>query len=245
MKSQKIIQLLTLVTMTSLSRASVVFQNDGTLSGWPHVLKDSGASITQVSSPTYKGSTALKHFANYSGSGDNSIHCEVAQDPAASNGDNRYYGWAFRIGSDFPSDYSRASALCQLTGHGACGFNQTDFIQIKGTSFVDHATGGNSCSQFTHDYTISGIPSRNVWHRLVVHKLWRGDNTGVLEIWLDGTKKVSASGIPTGYSDATSTYAWHIGVYAGFNSGSAGTRTVYTDHARITNNYTEADPAGW
>src|SRR5436305_1061776 len=99
MYTRKMLCLLSFIAATSLSRATVVFQNDGTLSGWPHVLKDSGASITQVSSPTFKGSTALKHFANYSGSGDNSIHCEVAQDPAASNGDNRYYGWAFRIGS--------------------------------------------------------------------------------------------------------------------------------------------------
>jgi Polysaccharide lyase len=245
MKSQKILSVLSLIAITTLSRGSVIFQNDGTISPWGHTLKDSGASLTEVSSPTFKGSSAIKHFANYSGSGDNSIHCEVARDPAASNGDNRYYGWAFRLGSDFPSSYSRASALCQLTGHGSCGFNQTDFIQIKDTSFFDHATGGNSCSQFKHDYTIGGIPSRNVWHRLVVHKLWKGDNTGVLEIWLDGSKKDSASGIPTAYSDATSSYAWHVGVYAGFNSGSAGTRTVYTDHARIATSYSEAEPANW
>jgi hypothetical protein len=243
MKSQKILCILSLIAATTLSRGSVIFQNDGTISGWGHVLASSGGSVNQVSSPTFKGSTAIKHVGP-SGQALN-VHAEVAHDPTGVNNDNRYYGWAFRIGSDFPSSLSKASALCQLTGHGDCGFGQNDFVQIKGTSFFDSTESGNSCSPAKHTYTISGIPSRNVWHRLVIHKLWKSSNTGTTEIWLDGSRKVSATNVATGYSNLSGGYAWHIGVYAGYSSGESGTRTVYTDHARVATSYSEADPNSW
>lgn len=245
MKTKEVLCLLSFVAAASISYGSVIFQSDGVKSTWSNVIANNGGQVSQVSSPTYNGDgKAIKHYGP-SGQALN-VHAEVAQDPCGNNGDNRYYGWAFMLGSDFPSSLSKGSALCQLTGHGSCGFGQNDFVMIKGTSFVDQTAGGNSCSPTKATHTIvSSIPSRNVWHRLVIHKLWKGGTTGALGIWLDGSQKVSVSNIATGWSDATSAYAWHCGVYAGFASGETGSRTVWTDHARIASTYTEANPSSW
>jgi Polysaccharide lyase len=245
MKARKILCWLSFVAATSLSYGSVIFENDGSISPWGHLLKDSGASLTQVSSPTYKGSSALKHYANFSGTGDVSVHCEVARDPAGQIGDSYYYGWAFRLGSDFPSSSSVGSVICQLTARGSC-WNQLDFLQCKGSTLADYAGDGDSCNPSSHVYTISSsIPSRNVWHRMEIHKIWATGNTGMTHIWLDGTIKVQVDNVRTAFTDGMGTVAWHVGLYAGFVYGTPDTRTVWTDHARIATSYNEADPTQW
>jgi len=243
MKTKHILGILTLIAATASSRGTVIFQSDGNVNDWNHKLYDPGCSETTVSSPTYKGSTAIKHYINYT-SGDVSLHCEVAQDPAGYTGDNYYYGWAFMLGSDWPSSMSAGSVICQLTGRGSC-WNQLDFLQIKGSTLSDGTGSGDSCNPTSHTYTITtSVPSRNVWHRLEIHKKWATDNTGLTHIWLDGTIKVQADNLPTAFSGMCS-IAWHTGVYGGFSYGVPETRTIWTDHARIATSYNEADPTQW
>ena len=103
-----------LMAAAGSSHATVIFQNEGTTSGWGHILRDSGCSMAVVSSPTFKGSQAIRHKATYTGSGDRSIHCEVARDPAFSVGQDRYYGWTFRLANDWPSNVTQSSALAQF-----------------------------------------------------------------------------------------------------------------------------------
>ena len=231
----------------SVTQAAVIWQNEGTISPWGHLLKEPGCSVTEVRSPTYRGDKAIRHFVTYPVAGaDTSLHCEVARDPVAVTGDDRYYGWAYRLGNDWPSSYSRSSALSQLTGRGAC-WNQNDFIQLsQGLRLNDNTGGGaDSCNPQGSNYTIGNPVSKNVWHRIVVHKLWKGDDSGRLEIWHDGVKMVDVPHIATGFGDNTAGYAWHVGLYAGMQSGDVTTRTVYTDQFRIATTYAEADPASW
>jgi len=225
------------------THATIIFQSDGVKSGWNHELASDGGQVSQVSSPTYNSdSHAIKHYGP-SGKALN-VHAEVAEDPAGFTGDNYYYGWAFMLGSDWPSSLGKGSALCQMSGRGSC-WNQLDFLQIKGTTFTDGTGYGDSCNPGSHTYTIAtSIPSRNVWHRLEIHKKWATGNTGITHIWLDGTIKVQADNVATAFNGMGSV-AWHVGLYAGYNSGETGTRTVWTDHARIATSYNEADPTQW
>jgi len=227
---------------------AVVWQNTGTIAPWGHVLKDPGCSIVEVSSPTYRGKSALKHMVTFADAAKLNVHCEVARDPVAVTGDDRYYGWAFMLGDDWPDAYDRSSAITQLTGRGQC-WNQNDFIQLShGLSLNDNTGGGaDSCNPVSiGDFPVAAAPvSKGVWHRVVVHKLWKGDSTGALEIWFDGVKTVSAQRVATGFADNAAGYAWHCGVYAGLQPERLGTRTIYTDHFRIATSAAAADPARW
>ena len=226
------------------AHATVYFENTGTLSGWTGVSVGETGSVTEVSSPTYNGSTALRCYQIYNGA-DSTLHSEVSNGNTniGRNGDNRYYGFAFRTTSDWTYATPGAS-ISQLITTSPCGYQQTDMYQIYGTRLEVKRNWGDPCNQGYERLTIVDPISRGVWHRLVIHKLWKSDNTGVWEVWLDGSRRHSKSNIPTAFT-GNLPYRWTIGLYAGFNSTSPQTRTVYVDHARITSSYSEADPASW
>lgn len=225
---------------------AVVWQNEGTAAPWGHLLKDPGCTLTEVSTPTYKGTSALKHVVNYPSTVKLSVHCEVARDPVGQPGDDLYYGWAFQLGDDWPDSYDRKSVISQMTGRGKC-WNQLDFFTLTGLTLNDEGAGGpDSCAPMDNGaHPIAQQITKNVWHRVVLHKIWKGDQTGLLEIWFDGVKATSARGISTGFGDMTTGYAWHVGVYAGVDADRVGSRTIYTDHFRVARTYRDAEPANW
>jgi hypothetical protein len=225
----------------------VLWQNEGTASPWGHLLKDPGCTLTEVSSPTYRGGKALKHVVSFPDTRKLSVHCEVARDPVAIQGDDLYYGWAFMLGDDWPDTYDRKSVISQMTARGMC-WNQLDFFTLAGVQrFTDEAGGGpDSCTPGSDRLpAIADVVTRNVWHRMVVHKVWKGDESGLIEIWFDGDKKVTAHDIATGWGDLKGGYAWHVGVYAGVDQVRQGSRTIYTDQFRVARTYEAADPASW
>src|SRR5690349_9591384 len=98
------------LAMASLSYGTVYFQNTGTVSGWSSpntnpVKGDDKGTVTQVSSPTYKGPTSLKATqtydpaysarTNYTGG----YHAEVVLFKAQNTGTDRYYGQALMLPS--------------------------------------------------------------------------------------------------------------------------------------------------
>ena len=171
----------------------------------------------------------------------------MARDPVGLPGDDLYYGWAFMLGDDWPDSYGRKSAISQMTGRGMC-WNQLDFVTVAGVqNLADGAGGGpDSCHPGTSgSHMIAAMVARNAWHRLVIHKVWKGDDTGVIEIWYDGVKTVTANKVATGFGDIKGGYAWHVGVYAGIEGDRQGSRTIYTDHFRVARSYQDADPASW
>jgi hypothetical protein len=226
----------------------VLWQNEGTISPWGHLLKDPGCSLTEVSSPTYRGDKALKHVVSFPGTIKLSVHCEVARDPVGMQGDDLYYGWAFMLGDDWPDSYDRKSVISQMTARGRC-WNQLDFFTLDGNQHLTDQSGGgpDSCNPGpgAGHVAIADRVTVNVWHRLVLHKAWRGDSTGLVEIWFDGVKTASARDVATGWGDLTTGYAWHVGVYAGLDADRLGSRTIYTDHYRVARTYQAADPASW
>jgi len=226
----------------------VLWQNEGTISPWGHLLTDPGCSLTEVGSPTYRGDKALKHVVSFPSTVKLSVHCEVARDPVALQGDDLYYGWAFMLGDDWPDTYDRKSVISQMTARGKC-WNQLDFFTLAGVQrFTDETGGGpDSCNPGPGGghVAIADRVTRNVWHRIVLHKSWKGDDTGLIEIWFDGVKTVSVHAVATGWGDLTTGYAWHVGVYAGLDADRLGSRTIYTDHYRVARTYQAADPASW
>jgi Polysaccharide lyase len=234
--------LITILTTGVAAHGTVVFQNDGTTSGWSYTSHDGSGSVTQVSSPTYKGSTALKHYQTWSGSGDYTLHSEAVIRDVGKNGWNRYYGWALYLPSNWSYNTSRGQAVSQLAADTSCGGQQTDMFQMLSTHLEVKRELLDPCNPTRSTLTVVDPVSAGVWHRIVIHKLWASDNTGVYQVWFDGSKKIDKSNQPNSHYGSY-LYRWSIGLYANFSS--AGSRTLYTDHARCTSSYNEADPAQW
>src|SRR5687768_2874797 len=90
----KTLTALTLFLTASLSSdASVSFQNTGTITGWSNYPQNPRhGNITQVNSPVYKGSTAIRYYQPWEGMDSGSYHCETTQTPTCPFGTTAYYG---------------------------------------------------------------------------------------------------------------------------------------------------------
>src|SRR5436190_22848001 len=90
--------------LASPALATVYFQNDGTKTGWSNYPQspENKGRIDQVSSPTYKGSTALRMEQTYDSAwalAGHGFHAEVVKTNAQSLNTDRYYGGAFMLPS--------------------------------------------------------------------------------------------------------------------------------------------------
>lgn len=232
----------TLFTIGLSAHGTVVFQNDGATSGWSYTSHDGSGSVSQVSSPTYKGSTALKCYQTWSGSGDYTLHSEAVIRDVGKNGWDRYYGWALYLPSGWNYDSTRGQAVSQLAADTSCGGQQTDMFQMKGTHLEVKRELGDPCNPARSTLTVVDPVSTGTWHRIVIHKKWASDSTGNYQVWFDGSKKIEKLNQSNSHNGSY-LYRWSIGLYANF--GSAGSKTLYVDHARCTSSYTESDPASW
>ena len=236
--------ILTLAAAGSLlsARATVVFENEGTLSGWSYTSHDGSGSVTEVSSPVYRGSTALKCYQTWSGSGDYTLHSEAVKRDVGQNGWNRYYGFAFYLPGNWNFSSSRGQSLCQLAADTACGGQQTEMFQLVGSRLEVKRELVDPCNPTKRTTTVTSSVTAGTWHRLVIHKKWAADNTGIFEVWFDGVRMINEVNTPNSFV-GSELYRWSIGLYANFEV--AGSRTLYIDHARVASSYSEADPANW
>jgi hypothetical protein len=82
--------------------------------------------------------------------------------------------------------------------------------------------------------------TKGAWHDFVFHVKWRGDNTGVMEMWMNGTKFVDRHNVPTAYSDWDSmsiTPYLKMGIYKWswkYTSSIVTHRVLYFDAVRAT-----------
>ena len=66
------------VAVSTSAQATVYFQNAGTTSGWDYVTREHLGTVTQVSSPVFSGSTAVRCVQTYDAAhGDTTLHSEL------------------------------------------------------------------------------------------------------------------------------------------------------------------------
>jgi hypothetical protein len=224
--------------------ATVYFENTGTTTGWSYVTREHNGTVTEVSSPVFKGSTAVRCVQVYDAAhGDTTLHSELGIRNVGQIGQERYYGWAIRI----PSGQSTGGTISQIATDACSSGRQTEMMVITGTGVIDLKTKhGTACSPTTGRYNITSFMTKDVWHRIVIRKRWRDDNTAVTQVWYDGTMALDRSGVSNSITGSGLTYRWSIGNYAGFSGTIDGeTRSMLVDHARVASSYAEADPAAW
>jgi hypothetical protein len=244
--------LCTALAAASAGQAAVVFENRGTTSGWSTLWHEDQGSVTEVTSPTYKGETALRCRTIYRAAYRGRYHSEARRAGMAKRGLDRYYGFTFYLPSNWefrPQSYNFQQFIGNVSG---CSGGQPWTM----THLVDEAlitritTGPDGCTRSHEPFTLTPNVRAGAWHRVVIHGKWEADNTGVFEAWYDGTKKVEQLNRPTcPLTDGALNFA--VGNYSnGWHDdkkmlGTQGTRDVFIDHVRVATTYDEANPRSW
>jgi len=236
------------------AQASVIFSNTGNTSGWSSLWQENGhCSLTQVSSPVYKGSTAVRARCIYASGYSGRYHGELRKAGMAQRGQDRYYGYAFYIPTNWQS-VQQGFNIQQFIGNasGCSGGQPGTMTALRyGDDLVTRiVTGPSACQRTTVNYTVVTSVSKGAWHRVTMRGKWRSDNTGTFTFWYDGSQKLNKTNTKTCPADdyslnlAVGNYsnAWHDD---GKMEGTQSTRDIYVDHIRVATTYSEADPGGW
>jgi len=220
------------------AQASVTFQNTGTTSGWTANNARGSAKVSQVSSPVFKGSTALACEVNWVGER-SANHAEVMKYNAQSVGQDRYYGQAIRLPANW-AFLNKNATFQQFSPEDPSGpwtlnwIQQHDIrIRIQGTHHV------------------VGSIDDGVWVS-VVARLKMTATGGIAEYWTNGTKRLSRTNINMLPPKGARTIRWSVGVYAThwrnatrLEPGEPTKKLIYHDHLRIATSYSEANPTSW
>jgi hypothetical protein len=222
----------------SPSYASVTFQNTGTVSGWTANNARGSAKISQVSSPTYKGSTALACEVNWVGVG-TANHAEQMQYKAQSVGQDRYYGQVIRLPANWVF-LDKNATFQQFSPENPSGPWTLNWIQKNDIRI-----------RIQGKHHVVGKITAGVWVR-VVARLKMAASGGAAQYWTNGTRTLNLTNINMAPPKGSPTIRWSVGVYAthwrnatGLQPGELAKKLIYHDHMRIATSYAEADPAGW
>ena len=226
---------LTLALAAVSSEATVYFQNAGTTSGWSKVYAQQIGRVYQVSSPVYKGSTALA-FEQTWNNVQTGYHSEVIRANAQAEGQDRYYGKVVRFNSDWVWENDNYT-FAQWSPENPEGPWCLQFLQNQNLRIQRKAGSGGIADL--------GAITRGVWIRIVVR--FRLTATGIQEAWVNGSKKLSVSGSIT---VPGTTVRWSNGIYCtGWRDTTPATnvrkRTIYQDNFRIASSLAEAEPSSW
>jgi hypothetical protein len=245
------VSLSALVFAARPSPASVQFQNTGSSSGWSTLYVEHNGSVTTISSPVYKGSTSMRARQIYDSSYGGRYHAEGRKSGLQKRGSDNYYGWVFRLPSNWQfvdQNYNMQQFIANFSG--CSGGQPTTMNRLRGNVFVTRVvTGPNGCDRTSTNINVTSGVTANTWHRIVMRGKWRSDSTGVFQVWYDGSKKVDRTGsnipaVDSGYTGCFGMYAngWYDDKKM---VGTQGTREWYIDQIRQATSYNEADPAQW
>lgn len=226
---------LPLLAAAASSQATVYFQNSGTTSGWSKVYAQQKGRVFQVSSPVYRGSTALA-FEQTWNNVMTGYHSEAIQWNAQAEGQDRYYGKVIRFNSDWAWENDNYT-FAQWSPENPEGPWCLQFLQNQNLR-IQRKTGTGGIADL-------GAISRGVWIRTVVR--FRMTTSGIQEAWVNGTRKLSVSG---SVQVPGTTVRWSNGIYCtGWRDTVPATayrkRTIYQDNFRIASSYSEAEPSSW
>src|SRR5688500_17770096 len=79
MNARGLLAVLSIAAAPTASFATVVFQNTGTTSGWDYLSTQNKGTLTQVTSPVYKGTTAVRARQIYVSGASERFHSELGK----------------------------------------------------------------------------------------------------------------------------------------------------------------------
>ncbi len=225
---------------TRLGRpAGVYFQDTGTIQGWDNypTRPQKQGVIRNVSSPVYKGGTAIEAqqtYVNETGG----YHSESVDRGSQRVGEDRYYGQAIYLAPNWQF-HNQNVTFQQWSPEDPSGpcllmFVQSDEIRFGGSCGVSGVVG-----------KITNL--RGTWIRLVV-RIRLHASAGAFEVWMNGSRLVSRPSMAF-LPKTAQTVRWSSGIYCtawrdGTPAGGS-VLSIFHDHARIASTYALAEPANW
>lgn len=241
-------------------QATYPFYNPGTLPGnWDASRAEHDGTVQQVTNVVYKGTTALKMTQTYDGSYTGRYHSEVDVSDGYTRGDERFYGFAFRLSESWSFEgtqsYNIAQFIANRPGAG-CGNDDwmpSSMLWLKGNQLTTRIVSGQytspNCVRNFSEFGNLATVSAGAWHTVIIQARWNSDNTGFYKIWFDGAKVLEKYDVATTISNDNSKFAFRVGFYA--NSwhddnrmvGSQAFRQVWFDEVSVDSTYKAVDPA--
>ncbi|KAI5864604.1 polysaccharide lyase family 20 protein [Durotheca rogersii] len=248
---------LALLASPLLASATMVFKNSGTKAGWDGINQEHQGTVSQVKDETYRSDTALRMVQVYDANYRGRYHSEVYKKDVYREGDEGYYGFAFRLdpGWDTSSkqSFNVAQFIADLTKHpdNRCGdgYIPSMMLWVEGDRLQIRRKGGDMCAASMEKYTLGRV-TPGAWHRVVLRARWSSTKTGSYRVWLDGKEVLARDGIVNAYRDSQRRFGFQfrVGLYAngwhdkGRIEGTQRTRRLWIDEVGIGNTYAEADP---
>jgi hypothetical protein len=222
--------------VSSPVRAEVLFQNPGSPAGWQSLFTQKAGTITEVSSPVYKGKTAMKTTQTYQTSDGKNYHSEMIKRMAQLAGQDLYYGHAVYLSPDWVFHNQNVTfqqwAPEMPEAPWILMYLQGDMIRLGGRGAMGDKDVGK----------ITGL--RGTWIRFVTRI--QMSNPGTFEVWINGDKVFSqrwnlrAMGPSLRWSNGIYCTRWDTETPTGPRE-----LTFFHDNMRIATTYEEADPASW
>jgi hypothetical protein len=218
------------------ARAAVLFQNTGNMSGWGRVFTQRAGTITEVTSPVYKGTTAVKTTQTYQTSNGQNYHSEIIKTMAHLAGQDLYYGQVIYLPPDWVFHSQNVTfqqwAPEMPEAPWILMFLQGEKVRLGGRG----ANGDKDVG------TIGGL--RGTWIRIVTRIKMATD--GAFEVWINGKKEFSQNG---NFRAMGPSMRWSSGIYCTRwdTETPTGPRelSIFHDSLRIATTYEEADPESW
>ena len=235
--------------------ATVIFHNTGTTSGWDSINQEHDGTVAQVTSPVFKGSTAVRVTQVYDPSYTGRYHSEVVKNNVYRPGDQGFYGFAFYLPSNWQfvsQTYNLAQFIADFGNTGCDDYMPTTMLWLSGTNLSTRAKSGTPCAQSTQTFSNFASVTAGQWHRIEIQASWQSSASGFLKVWYDGTKKLEQYNIATTVADSQNrAFQFRVGIYAngwhdqGMMVGTQGTRTIHFDQIGAGTVFADADPSGW
>ncbi|KAI1073711.1 polysaccharide lyase family 20 protein [Whalleya microplaca] len=239
-------------------QATQSWHNTGTTAGWDTFTQEHEGTVTEVTNVFYRGPSALKmtqiHDASYTGR----YHSEAVHYNAYKRGDAGFWGFAFRLQSDwqFAPDsqgFNLAQFIADFTDLGCEEtYMPGTMVWIEGDKLFARVKYGEVCptsAQQTRTFREIATVTAGEWHRVVIQASWQSDSSGFFKLWFDGVKVSETYNIPTTVGDGRY-FQFRVGLYAnGWHDhgyqGTQGTRQVWYDQIAAGSEFKDADPDGW
>lgn len=218
------------------------FVNHGNTKGWDILRVDNNTKgfIKDSTSVSYAGGTALKFGQEYLGTSyKGRYHSEAQYKNGYKRDEEKYYGFAFRLQSDWefdPQNYNIAQFIAHFEdiNDGECaGASPTTMIWINGNTLWTRTKHGqllqgetcppkddeSNCSlgpncQVTENFKLMDGIKAGVWNRLTIRVKWKSDATGEFQAWLNGTEVANRKKIKTTLLDDHREFKFDVGLYA-------------------------------
>jgi hypothetical protein len=219
------------------AHATVLFQNGGTKAGWDSQLTQHIGTITEVTTPVYRGPTAIRMEQTFQGF--DGYHSEVRKHDIQQPGQDLYYGEALQLPGNWIV-HDQNVTFQQFAQTDVFGSPWILMFVQRDHLFVAHVVGGKGTIDLG---SIAGL--QGTWIRLVTRMKLGGN--GVYEVWVNGVKKASLTGDIQ--SPNKGAIRWSVGMYCTYwrreKPAGLDPMVLFHDQMRVATTYEEADPASW